>query len=261
MQQDPVFSIIMASYKARTPIEGALASIVGQSASSFELIVQDNDSQDGTKEFIQSFNNPSIHVCSEQDSGVYNAWNKALMRAHGTWCLFLGADDRLFSPHVLARAVRYLKKVPESCMFAQAALAIGRHGKIKDYINRSRGEIFRHFVSGMPLLTPALFIRREIFAKSLFDTSYRIAGDFAFVARFLTPQNLACLPFVLSYMELGGLSSSLRHADCLLFERRRVLAEVVSPRASQVVAYCSETLADNAAPLEESSPLPKELIL
>ncbi len=80
--------------------------------------------------------------------------------------------------------------------------------------------------------------------------AYRIAGDFAFVARRLTPDNLALLPFVASYMELGGLSSSLRFRPLLQAERKRALAECVLPRAAEVVRACIETLEDTGDPLD-----------
>ena len=261
MAETPFFSVIMASHNTMPLIEGAVASVVGQTFQRFELLVQDNASTDGTVEFIQSLKNGHVRAQSSPDSGVYEAWNRALARAQGEWVLFLGADDRLFTPHVLARSARLLQAQAPDILFAQAALAIGKKGRIKDYINRSRGEIFRHFISGMPLLTPAVFFRRSLFAHQGFDTSYRIAGDFAFAARHLSPHNLVCLPLVASYMELGGLSSSVRHATTLLAERRRVLQELVAPRAATLVGYCSETLDDNASPLDEPSPLSKEFAL
>ena len=102
----------------------------------------------------------------------------------------------------------------------------------------------------MPLLTPAVFLRSTLFRSARFDSSYRIAGDFAFVAERLTPDNLALLPFVASYMELGGLSSSLRFRPLLQAERKRALPECVLPRAADIVRACIETFEDTAAPLD-----------
>lgn len=40
---------------------------------------------------------------------------------------------------------------------AQGGLALGRGEKTREILARSRAEVFRFFVSGMPLLTPACF--------------------------------------------------------------------------------------------------------
>jgi len=154
------------------------------------------------------------------------------------------------APHVLAQAARVLDRVPEDIGFAQAGLELGRGGRVRERVARSRAEIFRQFICGMPLLTPAVFFRSTLFRSARFDSSYRIAGDFAFVAERLTPDNLALLPFVASYMELGGLSSSLRFRPLLQAERKRALAECVLPRAADIVRACIETFEDTAAPLD-----------
>ena len=40
---------------------------------------------------------------------------------------------------------------------AQGGLVLGRGEKTREILARSRAEVFRFFVSGMPLLTPACF--------------------------------------------------------------------------------------------------------
>lgn len=102
-----------------------------------------------------------------------------------------------------------------------------------------------------PLLTPACFFRKTLFAEpgGRFDATYRIAGDFAFVAERLRPDNLALLPFVTAYMEAGGLSSTVRTRPLLDAERKRTLARAVLPRAADIVRACIETYDDTANPL------------
>ncbi|MDR2695871.1 MAG: glycosyltransferase [Deltaproteobacteria bacterium] len=258
MTKPPVFSIIMATHNAEKHVRGALVSVLGQSFSRYELLIQDKLSTDQTLACIEAHASDTIHLASAPDSGVYDAWNRALERARGEWLLFLGADDRLFSPHVLARSARHLRGCGPGILFAQGALALGRHGKNLECLNRSKCEIFRHFISGMPLLVPAAFFRRRLFAARSFDASYAVAGDFAFTAQVLAPENLALLPFVVAYMEAGGLSSSPRHRLRLMEERRRILEEIVKPRAGELVDFCIRTMEDQGAPLEDAAPLATE---
>ena len=257
-QKTPVFSIIMATCNAERHVRGALASVLEQSFPHYELLIQDNASTDQTLACIEARASEAIHLVSTPDRGVYDAWNRALERARGEWLLFLGADDRLYSPHVLARSARHLRNRGPEILFAQGALALGRHGKHLECLNRSKCEIFRHFIAGMPLLVPAVFFHCRAFEQGFFDANYAIAGDFAFVAQLLTPENLALLPFVVSYMEAGGLSSSPKHRPQLLKERRRILEEIVKVRAGELVDYCIRTMEDQSAPFEDAAPLATE---
>ena len=55
----------------------------------------DGGSTDGTLEIIKSYTDAPCIYKSEPDTGIYNAFNKAVKLISGQWCLFLGADDRL----------------------------------------------------------------------------------------------------------------------------------------------------------------------
>jgi hypothetical protein len=57
---------------------------------------------------------------------------------------------------------------------------------------------------------PTLFIRRRVYEEyGVYDASYRIAGDFEFVARVFVKAGItySCLPEVLVRMARGGLST------------------------------------------------------
>lgn len=252
MKPECRFSIIMAVRNGAATLRRALDSLFAQTHSDWECLVQDALSEDATAEILAMYPDQRLKIVREADGGVYDAWNRALDRLTpgSRWVMFLGADDALAGPHVLARAARILADLPERVTFAQAGLELGRNGQVRECVARSRAEIFRQFICGMPLLTPAVFFRASLFKEARFDVTYRIAGDFAFVAERLTPDNLALLPFVASYMELGGLSSSLRFRPLLQAERKRALAECVLPRAAELVRACIETLEDTGNPLD-----------
>lgn len=252
------YSIIMAVHNGAQWLDRALESLRVQSWADWELLVQDAVSSDGTSDIVArhaaEWGQGRIKLVSEADSGVYQAWNRALARASGDWIMFLGADDALVDAHVLARAARELWALPEPILFAQAGLLLGKNGETRETLARSKAEIFRFFISGMPLLTPAVFFRAVLFAPDSmggqFDESYRIAGDFAFVARHLRAENLALLPFITTYMETGGLSSGVRSRSLLDAERIRVLQEEILPRSRDIVQACIDTYGETHSPFK-----------
>jgi glycosyltransferase involved in cell wall biosynthesis len=93
----PLISIITATRNAASRVSALYESLASQSFPDFEWIVSDGLSSDGTLELLQQFQqrSPWVQFCSEADFGIYDAINKALVRARGRYYLVAGADDVL----------------------------------------------------------------------------------------------------------------------------------------------------------------------
>lgn len=103
----PTLSIITVCYNAREALQETLENVLCQSFPSFEYLVIDGGSTDGTlsllKQSSESFARAQIpfQYISEPDHGIYDAMNKGTQAAEGTWLLFLNAGDLLADPHIL----------------------------------------------------------------------------------------------------------------------------------------------------------------
>jgi glycosyltransferase involved in cell wall biosynthesis len=102
---EPIFTIIIPTNNSAKVIGAALGSILSQNFDSFEILLMDNKSTDGTTVLAAAFNDKRIRIISETDRGVYDAMNKGIAAARGQWLLFLGSDDALYDINVL-RAVK-----------------------------------------------------------------------------------------------------------------------------------------------------------
>ncbi|SDF75009.1 glycosyltransferase family 2 protein [Desulfovibrio legallii] len=243
------YSIITSVYNCAKHISKLMASIFNQSYPNIEWVVQDGGSTDGTLNILRPYAD-RIKLISEPDSGIYDAWNKALDRATGDWAIFLGADDFLVSRHSIAQCHRYLRTAPAHISMSYGALLTGKNGKVGHMINRSMQEVYNLFLSRMGLPFPATFIRMSVLQKERFDVSYKIAGDFDFAAKILTSDNIIKLPIIVSYMELGGVSDDPK--SCVLFEERlRVLFSRVAPKAREIMEASLNYALDEDNPLED----------
>ena len=85
----PLFTIITAAYNAAATLPRLLDSLAGQTCRDFELIIQDGASKDDTVAMAESYRHklPALSLASEPDTGIYDAWNKALSRVRGEWVL------------------------------------------------------------------------------------------------------------------------------------------------------------------------------
>ncbi len=246
------FSIIIATYNAEKYLLRALASINSQRYPNYEIIVQDGNSSDATVNLLEKYF-PAGSWRSEKDTGIYDAWNKALDRASGDWAIFLGADDCFMGENVLLRCYHHIKKMPANIMFAYGAMAEGVDGKVTNLVNKSLLEVYRRFSSSMGLPFPATFVKLPLVKKYKFDTSYKIGGDFDFAGRFFTHSNIGRIPVVVSYMEQGGISTNPATRCLMLDERGKVLHKQILPKAQEIVMGCMQYYWDEDMSLEQLS--------
>ena len=118
-------SIVVASLNPGAMLQRCLDSIAQQHHGDTDVVV-DGDSRDGTRDLLQRWKggeNIRFQWLSEPDSGIADAWNKASARTSGEWVLFLGADDVLAGPRVLARTSSLLTamKPPNRVVYGQVA--------------------------------------------------------------------------------------------------------------------------------------------
>ena len=90
-------SVLIASYHAAPTIGRALASVLTQSHQTWELIVVEDGSHDGTEQLVEAFalgcKNPVHYENLGVNQGVATARNRLLALATGDAVAFLDADD------------------------------------------------------------------------------------------------------------------------------------------------------------------------
>ena len=88
-------SAIIAAYNAEKYIIDTLESIINQTIDSYEIIVVNDGSTDGTLDILESYqeNYPHLRVITKENGGPSAARNVALEYASGEFVYFLDADD------------------------------------------------------------------------------------------------------------------------------------------------------------------------
>lgn len=90
----PLLSIIIPSYNQLEGLKKSLNFLsTNASRDKFELIVVDGGSTDGSKDEILRHSNTIDHTLIAPDKGIYDAMNKGVAIATGSWCWFLGTGD------------------------------------------------------------------------------------------------------------------------------------------------------------------------
>jgi glycosyltransferase involved in cell wall biosynthesis len=104
----PTVSVLIPTYNGARHIKPAVDSVLSQVGVSFELIVVDDHSSDGTADVVESYGDPRIRVIRNPSRlGPEGNWNRALELATGKYVKLLPQDD-LLHPQSLARQVAAL---------------------------------------------------------------------------------------------------------------------------------------------------------
>jgi glycosyltransferase involved in cell wall biosynthesis len=163
-------SVIIPVFNPGPVLSKAIESIVTQDYNDIELVIIDGGSTDGTLDLLKKFNTSIHYWISEPDDGIYNAMNKGIAAASGTWLLFLGADDEL-CPGVIA-------SIFNSADFTNTDLI---YGKVIIKNERKLLGLQTDFEKLIALNIPhqAIFYRKSIFEKFKgYNQQYKILADY-----------------------------------------------------------------------------------
>ena len=94
-------SIITVVFNAEKQLEKTIRSIIDQEFKSYEHLVIDGGSTDGTVNIINAYSKHIKYWLSEPDNGIYDAMNKGLDASSGNWIIFLNAGDEFYDNQVL----------------------------------------------------------------------------------------------------------------------------------------------------------------
>jgi glycosyltransferase involved in cell wall biosynthesis len=91
----PLVSIITVVFRAQQDLRDLIESVARLKQDNIEFIVIDGGSNDGTLELLQRYDSAIDYWVSEPDKGIYDAMNKGIAAARGTFLFHLNAGDRL----------------------------------------------------------------------------------------------------------------------------------------------------------------------
>ena len=192
----PSISIVIAVLNGAATLGRCLESIFEQTYPNLDVIVTDGGSTDGTVTILESAGSRIHYWDSQEDTGIYQAWNRALEHAKGEWLLFLGADDWLMGSDVIDKVVGALVAAEGRFRLVYAAVdVVTEDGAIDHSIGRPWATARQEIRRGMAIPHSATFHHRSLFTRcGGFDESFRIAGDYEFVLRELPEHDALFVP-------------------------------------------------------------------
>jgi len=172
-------SVVTVCLNAVDGLRSTSLSLMEQSFESFEWVVIDGGSTDGTIAFLNDFPDLRLRFISEPDGGIYDAMNKGLAMAAGRWVIFLGAGDTLYSSDTLTACSDRLHHAPKDCSFAYGGVSYSGTRTRVMYWNSEKTRHFEDLTFSVPSHS-SIFFRLSMLQRH-FDPSFRILGDRLFM--------------------------------------------------------------------------------
>jgi glycosyltransferase involved in cell wall biosynthesis len=218
----PLVSIVVATRNSARILPDCLSSIERQSYRQREIVVIDGASADGTPDILRAAGGRIAYWSSEPDTGLYNAWNKAIAHAKGEWLCFLGADDAFADGGSLEALVRAAAGARGARVIYGRANLVSAKGTVAQTVGKPWPEAREDLLAGFMLPHPATLHHRSLFEeRGSFDESYRIAGDYELLLRELARKDAGFVDRVVVNVRLGGMSSRAEAIHAALREVSR----------------------------------------
>jgi len=167
----PEFSVIIPVYNGEKYLREALESVLADPWESFELIVVDDGSSDGTAAVVRDF--PGVRYHFQENQGVAVARNTGIGLARGRYIAFLDSDD-IWLPGRFIESFRKMEEDPEVQYLLGEMIMFLEKGM-------ERPPLIRPEWLGKPVTgaaTGVMTARRDCFSRvGLFNPGYRKGED------------------------------------------------------------------------------------
>lgn len=199
------FSIITICYNSKDFIELTIQSVVTQNYDSFEYIIIDGGSNDGTLDIINRYRKNIDIIVSEKDNGISDAFNKGISLASGEYIIICNSGDLLCSD--------VLKNIEGKC---QNGIDVIRCNEIIKNFETGWQKNIRPTIkiSSIPIMTHLLhmgcIISSDAYRKyGTYDVSFGFCMDYELIRRFTYKgASFTYCNTPIGYFRLGGISQS-----------------------------------------------------
>ena len=207
-----MLSIIIPTFNSAATIGRCLASIGNQTFNDFEILVQDGFSTDNTLDIVREFQqaNSRIEVRTEsaKDRGAYDAMNRAISSARGTWLYFLGSDDELNDENVLEQAMSPEHINNNDVLYGNVQV-VGDCWAANDSIYD--GPFDLHKLLRRNICHQAIFYRADLVRRAgSFNLNYPVEADWVLNLRCWALTRFKYIDLVIAKFYAGGISNKSR---------------------------------------------------
>ena len=243
----PEVSIILPTWNRLPLLRKAVDSALAQTHRDFELVVVDDGSTDGTRDYLEAIDDSRVRsVWLEHRGDLTSARSAGLRHVRGEWVAFLDSDD-LWLPEKLASQRQRLAAHP-TCRWSYTGYSLI---DVDERPLPERSALLGRPVSGHilePLLrftvavaVPAMLVQRSLIDEiGGFDETLPIRSDYDFALRLAACSEACALPenLLLVREHPGRTTAHLRLVDLYVDQERVFNKAAAAATNRRVRALC-----------------------
>lgn len=223
----PLVSAVIPTYNRHAFVGRAIASVLAQTYTHYELIVVDDGSTDRTMSLLKTYGE-RVQVIHQNNRGVSAARNTGIRAAKGAFIALLDSDDS-WLPKKLERQVKYFQTNPRAlvCQTEEIWVRNGKRVNPKKRHQKFSGMIFEKTLPLCLVSPSAAMIRKSLFDEvGCFDESFPACEDYDLWLRITWkhPIHLIDTPLIVKY---GGHPDQLSRMPELDKYRIRSLVKIL----------------------------------
>lgn len=227
----PKVSIVITAHNYAKYLPRALESALGQAYASFEVVVVNDGSTDGTDVLLESYSGrTNLKIVTLRGVGLAAASNQGIDAAEGEYIVRLDADD-WFDENLIVVLANYLDKYPNVGMVFCDYHTVDVHGDLIQTIRRAKANDEVELLDRPCLAAGAMYRRRCYDVVGGYNESLRYQEDYDFWIKFIEKFEVRNVSLPLMYYRQHG-SSMSRNWDGRMQARRRVKHKFVQEHRS-----------------------------
>lgn len=193
MSTRPIVSIILCTYNRKHLVRRAIASVLRQTFTEWELVIVDDGSTDGSGKILRTAagRDPRIVTLRHANRGLALSRNAGVAAASGKYITFLDSDDELEPTHLEKRA-RYLQSHPSVDAIHGGLRSLGPRSKqyVADATRPGKKiHLSKCYVAGTLFMKKGAFLRLRGFG------SIEYGDDYDFMQRLMKRYRLVRVPW------------------------------------------------------------------
>lgn len=196
-KENPLVSIIFPVYNYKEHVLDAIKSVLNQSYANFELIIIDDNSDDGTVNLLNSINDEKIRIfLNNTHEGLSFCRNKALTESKGDYIFYLDMNN-FWEVNYLKSMMGAFFELPDADAIYSGQLIYDENWKkMKSVIF---GSYNKTLLFNKNYISLSSFAHKNKFAKNIFfDESVNSLEDWNFILEYSNDSKMFSVPILQS---------------------------------------------------------------
>lgn len=198
----PLISVVTICYNAKNDLEKTILSVLSQTYQDIEYIIIDGGSTDGTVDIIHKYSERLFYWISEPDKGIYDAMNKGMDRATGSWINFMNAGDTFCDNEIIKNIFGYNDLSDYSVIYGDCYVS-----KLNQLQYLKASSMKKVHVQ-MPFCHQSSFIRKT---RLRFSIDLKIAADYQMIYEYYRMNGISSFLYIskpISVFDATGISTT-----------------------------------------------------